>query len=121
VKNLGPKRNKVREWRRLHNEELSVLHSSPTIIYIIKYRRTRCAGNAAHTGDRSGAYRIFVGKHEEKGQFGRRRPRGEGNIKMDLQDVGAWTGLIRLGIQRGNRLHFMRKRNLRFHKMQGNS
>jgi len=39
-------------------------------------------------GNRSGAYRIFMGKHEEKGPLGRPRRRGKDNIKMDFQDVG---------------------------------
>jgi len=42
------------KWRRLHNEELYDLYSSPDIIRVIKSRRTRWAGHVASTGERSG-------------------------------------------------------------------
>jgi hypothetical protein len=43
-----PKRDGVmREWRKLHNEELHNLYSSPSIIRIIKSRRMRWAGHVA--------------------------------------------------------------------------
>jgi hypothetical protein len=39
---FGPKREEVTvEWRKLHNEELRDLYSSPSIIRIIKWRRIR--------------------------------------------------------------------------------
>jgi hypothetical protein len=45
---FGPKRDDVTgEWRKLHNEELRDLHSSPSIIRIIKPRRMRWAGDVA--------------------------------------------------------------------------
>jgi hypothetical protein len=47
------------EWRRLHNEELNDLYSSPNIIRVIKSRRMRLAGHVARMGEKIGAYRIF--------------------------------------------------------------
>jgi hypothetical protein len=45
---LGPKRDEVKgEWRKLYNEELRDLFSSPSIIRIIKSRRMRWAGHVA--------------------------------------------------------------------------
>ena len=60
---FGPKRDEVTgEWRRLHNNELYALYSSPNIIRVIKSGRLRWAGHVACMGDRRGAYRILVGK-----------------------------------------------------------
>jgi hypothetical protein len=46
---FGPKRDEVtRGWRKLHNEELRDLYTSPSIIRIIKSKRMRWAGQVAH-------------------------------------------------------------------------
>jgi hypothetical protein len=50
---FGPKRDEVTAgWRKLHNEELRDLYSSPSIITIIKPRRMRWAGHVAQRGER---------------------------------------------------------------------
>jgi hypothetical protein len=104
---FGPKRDEVRgECRRLHNEELNYLYSSPNIIRVIKSRRMRWAGHVVHMGEGRGAYRILVGRPEGRRPLGRPRRRWENNIKMDLREVGrgAWTGLIWLWIGTGGGL-----------------
>jgi hypothetical protein len=52
---FGPKRDKVMgDWRRLHNEELNDLYSSPNIVGLIKLKRMRWAGHVAHMGEERG-------------------------------------------------------------------
>ena len=85
------------EWRKLHNEELNDLYSSPNIVRVIISRRMRWAGHVARMGERRGVYRILVGKPEGKRPLGRPRHRCENNIKMDLQEEECggvdWTEL----------------------------
>jgi hypothetical protein len=58
---FGPKRVEAGgEWRRLHNEELYDLYSSPNIIRVSKSRRVRWPGHVARIGDMRGAYRVLV-------------------------------------------------------------
>ena len=52
-------------------------------------------------GKRTGIYKILVEKREGKKPLGRPRHRREDNIKMDLQEVGVWTGSSWLGIGTG--------------------
>jgi hypothetical protein len=51
-------------WRKLHNEELHGLYSSPSIIRVIKARRMRWTGHVARMGEVRGAYNILVGRPE---------------------------------------------------------
>jgi hypothetical protein len=75
-------------WRKLHNEELHGLYSSPSIIRVIKARRIRWAGHVGRMGEVSGAYNILVGWTEGRRPLGRPRHRWEDNIKMDLGKLG---------------------------------
>ena len=73
---FGPRRDEVTgEWRRLHNEELSDLNSSPNVVRVIKSRRMRWAGHVVRMGEERGAYRVLVGKPEGKRPLGRPRRR----------------------------------------------
>jgi hypothetical protein len=64
---FGPRREEVTgDWRKLHNEELHNLYSSPDIIRMIKSRRMRWAGHEAQMGETRNAYRILVGKARRK-------------------------------------------------------
>jgi hypothetical protein len=64
---FGPKREEVtRGWRKLHNEKLHDLYSSPSIIGIIKSRRRRGVGQVGRMGEKRNAYRLLVGKPEER-------------------------------------------------------
>ena len=76
------------EWRKLHNEDLNDLYSSPNIVLVINSRRMRFSGHVARMGERRGVCRVLVGKSEGKRPLGRPRHRWEDNIKMDLQEVG---------------------------------
>jgi hypothetical protein len=83
-------------WRKLHNEELHKLYSSPNIIRAIKSRRMIWTGHIARMGDKRNAYRILVGTPEGKRPLGRPRCRWEDNIKIYLSKIGrvVWTGSI---------------------------
>jgi len=92
---FGPRRDEVTgEWRRLHNEGLNGLYSSPNIVRVIKSRRKRWAGHLARMGEERGVYRVFVGKPEGKRPIGRPRRRWLDNIRLISRrwDVGIWTG-----------------------------
>jgi hypothetical protein len=85
---FGPKREEDGCWRKLHNDELHSLYSSPNIVWVIKSRRMRWAGHVARMGEGKGVYRVLVGRPEGTRPLGRPRRRWEDNIKMDLREVG---------------------------------
>jgi hypothetical protein len=86
---FGPLRDEVTGgWKKLHNELLHGLYSSPSIVRVIKARRMRWAGHVACMGEVRGAYNILVGKPEGRRPLGRPRCRWEDNIKMDLRQIG---------------------------------
>jgi PAS domain-containing protein len=79
---FGPKRDEVTGgWRKLHNEELHGLYSSPSIVRVIKARRMRWA-----EGGVEGCIQNLVLRPEGRRPLGRPRRRWENNIKMDLRE-----------------------------------
>jgi len=88
---FGLRRDEVTgELRRLHNEELNDLYSSPNIVRVIKSRGMRWAGHVARMSEERGVYRVLMGKPEGKRPLGIPRRRWVNNIRMDLQEVGCW-------------------------------
>jgi hypothetical protein len=84
-----PKRDEVTGgWRKLHNEELHSLYSSPSIIRMIKSRLMRWAGHLTRLGDKWNAYRILEEKPEGKRPLGSSRCRWVCNIEMNLREIG---------------------------------
>jgi hypothetical protein len=80
---FGPKRDEVTgEWRKLHNEELHNLYSSPDITRQVKSRRMRWAGHVERMGEERKVYTVLVGKREEKRRLGRPWRRWEDGIRM---------------------------------------
>jgi hypothetical protein len=79
------------DWRKIHNEELHNMYSSPNIIRrIIKSGRMRWA--VARMGEKRNAYRILVGNPEGKSPLGRPRCRWVDSIKIDVRKIG-WDGM----------------------------
>jgi transcription termination factor 2 len=96
---FGPKREKDGSWRKLHNDELHNLYSSPNIVRVTKSRRMRWVGHVARMEEGRGVRRALVGRPEGKRPpLGRPRRRWEDNIKMDVRKVGIdganWIQLV---------------------------
>jgi hypothetical protein len=85
------------ERKKLHNEELHNLYSSPDIIRQIKSRRMRWAGHVASMGEERKVYKFLVSKPEEKRPLGRQGRRWEDGIRMDLRETGLGGGLDSAG------------------------
>jgi hypothetical protein len=85
---FGPKRDEVTgEWRKLHNEELHNLYSSPDIIREVKSRRMMWAGHVARMGEERKVHKVLVGKPEGKRPLGRPMRRWEDEVRMDLREI----------------------------------
>jgi hypothetical protein len=78
--------------RRLYNEDIHNLYTSPNIVRVIKSRRMRLAGYVACMEDMRNPYKILVIKLEGRRQLGRPRHGWEDNIRVDLREIG-WKGV----------------------------
>jgi len=78
----------IEEWRKLHNEKLNDLYTSPNIVRVNKSRKMRWAVHAERMGQRRSLYKVLVGKAEGRRPLRRTRRRWEDNIKMELREVG---------------------------------
>jgi hypothetical protein len=79
----GPKRDEViREWRKLHNEELHILYSSSNITRQIKSRRMRWTGHVACMERRGKCTGWEIPKEREQLEY-----QGIDGIKMDLREM----------------------------------
>jgi hypothetical protein len=85
---FGPKREEDGSRRKLYNDELHSLYSSPNIVRVIKSRRLRWVGHVARMGEGRCVYSVLVGRPESKRPLGRPRRRWEDNIKLDLRETG---------------------------------
>ena len=74
------------------NYIMKSLDSLPNIVRVVKSRIIRRAGHVARMGEGRGVYRVLMGKPDGKKPMGRPRRRWDGNIKMDLQEVGGGCG-----------------------------
>jgi hypothetical protein len=89
---FGPKRDEIiGGWRKLHNEELHNLYSSPNIIIMIKSSRIRWVRLVTCVVEKLKTYRAFVGKLKGNRRLGGPRYKGKDNVKMD-REIG-WSGM----------------------------
>jgi hypothetical protein len=100
---FGPKREEDGSRRKLHNDELSSLYSSPNIVKVITSRRMRWAGHVARVREGRSFYKVSVGRPERKKPLERPRRKWKDNIKMGLRgteiDGVNWTKLSRDTVQ----------------------
>jgi len=93
---FGRRRDAVTgEWRRLHNEEINDLYSSPNMVRVIKSRRMRWAGHMVRMGEERGCIGSWWGNRRERDHWGDLG--GDGWIILGWVsrswDVRIWTGL----------------------------
>jgi len=109
------------EWRRLHNEELNTLYSSPNIIEVIKLRRIRWAWQVAGMG--RGAVRTWFWWGNLRGRDHLEVPVVDGSIihknGTSINGMGVWTRQIWLRTGTGARAFMKAVMNHLFSKMRG--
>jgi hypothetical protein len=85
---FGPKRDDVTgEWRKMHNDELHNLYSSPDIIRQVKSRRMRWAGHVARMGEERKVYKIWWESAKERDHSEDQGVGGNNGIRMDLRKI----------------------------------
>jgi hypothetical protein len=90
---FGPERDELTGgWRKLHNEDLHNLYSSPSIIRMIMSKRMKWTGQIARMEKKRNAYRLLVGKPYGKRRLGKPRYKYVDNIKMDIGRI-LWGGM----------------------------
>jgi len=68
---FGPRKDEIsEEWRRLQNEELNDLCSSPNIVRVIKSRKMRWAGRVAGVGEERGCIGSWWENRRERDHWG---------------------------------------------------
>ena len=68
------------------------MYSSPNISLVIKSIIMRWVGHVACLGDRTGAYRVLVGRPDGKSPLGKPRRKWKNNIKINLKEM-EWEGM----------------------------
>jgi hypothetical protein len=86
----------IRGWRKLHNEALHNLFSSPIVTRITKSRRNIWAWHVARIVEKRNAYRVLVEKPEGKRPQRRPRHKWKDTIKMDLLEIVCYVHWINL-------------------------
>ena len=93
---FGPRRDEVTgKWRKLHNEQLNDLYSSPNIVRVIKSRRMRWAGHVTCMGEERGCIGSWWGNRREGDHWGDLGVDGRIILERISRkwDVCIWTGL----------------------------
>jgi hypothetical protein len=96
---VGSKREEDGSWRKLHNDELHNLYSSPNIVRVIKSRRMKWAGHVAHIGEGRGVYRVLLWMPEKKRPLERPGRRWKDNIREVGIDEANWIRLAQDRVQ----------------------
>ena len=78
------------------------MYRSPSIVRVVKCRRSRLAGHVARMEEGRSAIKILTGKPTGNRPLGRPMRRWEDNIRMDLEEIG---------ISAGNWVHSAQDRN----------